>query len=131
MHGNKMIIRVLFLSISGYLEVDISAGGLAFKYNLAEGKLAIRNYGLQLAKVAGMPETIVNAAAVIVAGIDAKETGRITKAFAMHEKLKLYYSIGQRLVCLQQSNMADLNNMGACLNSLKMEAIEGLKSLPK
>eukprot|EP00959_Pyramimonas_sp_CCMP1952_P243843 5097292-Pyramimonas_sp.AAC.2 len=100
------------LYIPGFLDVKVDGvNGLEFQYTMSEGTDTVANYGLLLAKVAGIPAEIIAKAMSVVQTLCAKDQQRVRNAKASIENCEYdyeaIYGIAHQLSCLRYSDLCD------------------------
>lgn len=86
--------------------MEVSQHGMDFQYTLCEGKkVEVPNYGLLLAKVAGVPDVVSQDATEIVRQLKQKEQQRERVSFAHAAEWRMLYSIAHRLNCLRHAKL--------------------------
>eukprot|EP00898_Chlorokybus_atmophyticus_P008950 jgi/Chlat1/9056/Chrsp94S08358 len=89
------------------LAVSTANSRLSFHYSVAQGSCNVTNYGLLLASVAGIPDTVIKEATDIAAQVDLKAAQRKRITDQQYAALRNEYSIVQRLLCLRQATLSD------------------------
>uniref|UniRef100_A0A0E0Q8C5 DNA mismatch repair proteins mutS family domain-containing protein n=1 Tax=Oryza rufipogon TaxID=4529 RepID=A0A0E0Q8C5_ORYRU len=90
-----------------HFEVDLRNDRLDFKFRLKDGVRKVPHYGLLLAKVAGLPSSVIDTAASITSRITEQEMVRKDDNCEQYRSLQMAYQVTQRLICLKQSNQGD------------------------
>ncbi|XP_062187204.1 DNA mismatch repair protein MSH4 isoform X2 [Phragmites australis] len=90
-----------------HFEVDLRNDRLDFKFRLKDGVRRVPHYGLLLARVAGLPGSVIDTATSITSRITEKEMARMDANCEEFRSLRLAYQVAQRLVCLKYSNQGD------------------------
>ncbi|OEL24925.1 DNA mismatch repair protein MSH4 [Dichanthelium oligosanthes] len=90
-----------------HFEVDLRNDRLDFKFHLKDGVRRVPHYGLQLARVAGLPASVIDTAASITSQITEQEMTRMDANCEEFQSLRMAYQVVQRLVCLKYSNQGD------------------------
>ncbi|KMZ57700.1 DNA mismatch repair protein mutS [Zostera marina] len=107
-----------------HFEVEINKDRLDFKFRLMDGPRKVPHYGLLLAEVAGLPNSVVDMARNITKSIKQMEMSRMVNNCEKYESIRLSYSISQRLICLKFSNQ-DEEEIRRSLQMLKDSYMEG------
>ncbi|KAL1194582.1 DNA mismatch repair protein MSH4 [Cardamine amara subsp. amara] len=103
--------------------VDIRDNRLDFKFQLRDGTLHVPHYGLLLAEVAGLPNTVIETARTITSRITEKENKRIELNCGKHHEIHRIYRVAQRLICLKYSRQTE-DSIRQTLQNLKDSFIE-------
>nr|CAB3457960.1 unnamed protein product [Digitaria exilis] len=90
-----------------HFEVDLRNDRLDFKFRLKDGVPQVPHYGLLLAKVAGLPASVIDTATSITSQITEQEMTRMDANFEEFQSLRMAYQVAQRLLCLKYSNQGD------------------------
>uniref|UniRef100_A0A0E0LKR4 DNA mismatch repair proteins mutS family domain-containing protein n=1 Tax=Oryza punctata TaxID=4537 RepID=A0A0E0LKR4_ORYPU len=90
-----------------HFEVDLRNDRLDFKFRLKDGVRKVSHYGLLLAKVAGLPSSVIDTATSITSRITEQEMVRKDDNCQQYQSLQMAYQVTQRLICLKQSNQGD------------------------
>ncbi|CAN7132284.1 unnamed protein product [Brassica rapa subsp. narinosa] len=98
--------------------VDIRDNRLDFKFQLRDGTLHVPHYGLLLAEVAGLPNTVIETARTITSRITDKELKRIELNCEKHHEKHRIYRVAQKLICLKYSTQND-DSIRQALQNLK------------
>ncbi|KAL0854879.1 hypothetical protein Bca101_060031 [Brassica carinata] len=104
--------------------VDIRDNRLDFKFQLRDGTLHVPHYGLLLAEVAGLPNTVIETARTITSRITDKEMKRIELNCEKHDEMHRIYRVAQKLICLKYSRQNE-DSIRQALQNLKDSFIEG------
>ncbi|XP_058085645.1 DNA mismatch repair protein MSH4 isoform X3 [Magnolia sinica] len=107
-----------------HFEVDVKNNRLDFKFNLRDGLRRVPHYGLLLARVAGLPSSVIETARSITERITEKEMRRMEVNCTQYESIQMIYRVAQRLICLKYSNQ-DEEATRQALQNLKESYIEG------
>ncbi|XP_028550917.1 LOW QUALITY PROTEIN: DNA mismatch repair protein MSH4 [Dendrobium catenatum] len=107
-----------------HFEVDLRNNHLDFKFRLKDGLTHVPHYGLLLAGVAGLPNSVVETARDITARITEKDSKRMTNNCEQHHSLQMAYRVAQRLICLKYSNQGE-DDVRRALENLKESYMEG------
>jgi len=90
-----------------HFEVNLRNDRLDFKFRLKDGIRRVPHYGLQLARVAGLPASVIDTATNITSQITEQEMTRMDANCEEFKSLRMAYQVAQRLVCLKYSNQGD------------------------
>uniref|UniRef100_A0A453B467 DNA mismatch repair proteins mutS family domain-containing protein n=1 Tax=Aegilops tauschii subsp. strangulata TaxID=200361 RepID=A0A453B467_AEGTS len=90
-----------------HFEVDLRNGLLDFKFRLKDGVRRVPHYGLLLARVAGLPTSVIDTATSITSRITEQEMVRMDANCVQYQPLRMAYQAAQRLICLKYSNQGD------------------------
>ncbi|XP_051216073.1 DNA mismatch repair protein MSH4 isoform X3 [Lolium perenne] len=90
-----------------HFEVDLRNNRLDFKFQLKDGVRRVPHYGLLLARVAGLPASVIDTAASITSRITEQEMVRMDANCEQYRSLEMAYQAVQRLICLKYSNQGD------------------------
>ncbi|KAM3384356.1 hypothetical protein ACQJBY_008796 [Aegilops geniculata] len=90
-----------------HFEVDLRNGRLDFKFRLKDGVRSVPHYGLLLARVAGLPASVIDTATSITSRITEQEMVRMDANCVQYQPLRMAYQAAQRLICLKYSNQGD------------------------
>lgn len=104
--------------------VDIRNNRLDFKFHLRNGPRHVPNYGLLLAEMAGLPDSVIETAKSITSRISEKERKRMEVNCQQYHELQMVYKVAQCLICLKYSNK-DEDSIRQALQNLKDSYIEG------
>ncbi|KAF8098214.1 hypothetical protein N665_0271s0031 [Sinapis alba] len=104
--------------------VDIRDNRLDFKFQLRDGTLHVPHYGLLLAEVAGLPNTVIETARTITSRITDKEIKRIELNCEKHHDMHRIYRVAQKLICLKFSKQNE-DSIRQALQNLKDSFVEG------
>lgn len=107
-----------------HFHVDIRDNRLDFKFQLRDGTLHVPHYGLLLAEVAGLPNTVIETARTITSRITDKEMKRIELNCEKHHEMHQIYRVAQKLICLRYSKQNE-DSIRQALQNLKDSFIEG------
>ncbi|KAL0913014.1 hypothetical protein M5K25_016443 [Dendrobium thyrsiflorum] len=107
-----------------HFEVDLRNNHLDFKFRLKDGLTHVPHYGLLLAGVAGLPNSVVETARDITARITEKDSKRMTNNCEQYHSLQVAYRVAQRLICLKYSNQGE-DDVRRALENLKESYMEG------
>ncbi|KAJ3675546.1 hypothetical protein LUZ60_004588 [Juncus effusus] len=107
-----------------HFEVDLRNNRLDFKFHLKDGPRRVPHYGLLLAGVAGLPNTVIETASKITSKITEEEMKRIGTNCEECESIQMIYRVVQRLICLKYSNQSE-DYIKEALQNLKDCYIEG------
>ncbi|XP_010538470.1 PREDICTED: DNA mismatch repair protein MSH4 [Tarenaya hassleriana] len=103
--------------------VDIGNNRLDFKFQLRDGTLHVPHYGLKLAQVAGLPNSVIEAARCITSKITDKERKNIERNCTKHHQTHRIYRVAQRLICLKYSSQSE-DSIRQALQNLKDSFLE-------
>lgn len=104
--------------------VDIRDNRLDFKFQLRDGTLHVPHYGLLLAEVAGLPNTVIETARTITSRITNREMKRIELNCEKHHEMHRIYRVAQKLICLKYSKQNE-DSIRQALQNLKDSFVEG------
>ncbi|KAK6947560.1 DNA mismatch repair protein MutS, C-terminal [Dillenia turbinata] len=104
--------------------VDIKNNRLDFKFNLSDGPRHVPHYGLLLAGVAGLPDSVIDTARQITSRITEKETSRMEVNHMQYKSIHGIYRVAQRMICLKYSTQ-DEDSVRRALQDLKESYLEG------
>ncbi|TVU03160.1 hypothetical protein EJB05_51318 [Eragrostis curvula] len=90
-----------------HFEVDLRNDRLDFKFRLKDGVRRVPHYGLRLARVAGLPASVIDTATSITSQITEQEMARMDANSVEFQSLQMAYQVAQRLTCLKYSNQGD------------------------
>lgn len=90
-----------------HFEVNLRNNRLDFKFQLKDGLRRVPHYGLLLARVAGLPASVVDTATNITSRITEQEMVRMDANCEQYRPLQMAYQAAQRLICLKYSNQGD------------------------
>uniref|UniRef100_A0A0D9WYW4 DNA mismatch repair proteins mutS family domain-containing protein n=1 Tax=Leersia perrieri TaxID=77586 RepID=A0A0D9WYW4_9ORYZ len=90
-----------------HFEVDLRNHRLDFKFRLKDGVRKVPRYGLLLAKVAGLPNSVIDTATSITSRITEQEMVRMDSNSEQYRSLQMAYQVAQRLICLKHSNQGE------------------------
>ncbi|GJN07432.1 hypothetical protein PR202_ga25264 [Eleusine coracana subsp. coracana] len=107
-----------------HFEVDLRNDRLDFKFRLKDGVRRVPHYGLRLARVAGLPASVIDTATSITSRVTEQEMARMDANSVEFRSLQTAYMVGQRLVCLKYSNQGD-DYVREALKSLKESIAAG------
>ena len=92
------------------MKVD-DVNGLDFQYTMSEGVDTVPNYGLLLAKVAGIPTSVIAEATSLVNSLHSKDQERLRIAKASNENCTYHfeaiYGVAHQLSCLRYSGLCE------------------------
>ncbi|XP_066372299.1 DNA mismatch repair protein MSH4-like isoform X2 [Miscanthus floridulus] len=87
-----------------HFEVDLRNDRLDFKFRLKDGVRRVPHYGLLLARVAGIPTSVIDTSTSITSQITEQEMTRMDANCKEYRSLQMMYQVVQRLICLKYSN---------------------------
>ncbi|EER99382.2 DNA mismatch repair protein MSH4 [Sorghum bicolor] len=87
-----------------HFEVDLRNDRLDFKFRLKDGVRRVPHYGLLLARVAGIPTSVIDTSTSITSQITEQEMTRMDANCEEYRSLQMTYQVVQRLICLKYSN---------------------------
>ncbi|ONM23667.1 DNA mismatch repair protein MSH4 [Zea mays] len=90
-----------------HFEVDLRNDRLDFKFCLKDGIRRVPHYGLLLARVAGIPTSVIDTSTSITSQITEQEMTRMNANCEEYWSLQMTYQVVQRLICLKYSNHGD------------------------
>lgn len=90
-----------------HFEVDLRNDRLDFKFCLKDGIRRVPHYGLLLARVAGIPTSVIETSTSITSQITEQEMTRMNANCEEYWSLQMAYQVVQRLICLKYSNHGD------------------------
>lgn len=90
-----------------HFEVDLRNDRLDFKFCLKDGIRRVPHYGLLLARVAGIPTSVIETSTSITSQITEQEMTRMNANCEEYWSLQMTYQVVQRLICLKYSNHGD------------------------
>ncbi|PWZ38635.1 DNA mismatch repair protein MSH4 [Zea mays] len=90
-----------------HFEVDLRNDRLDFKFCLKDGIRRVPHYGLLLARVAGIPTSVIDTSTSITSQITEQEMTRMNANCEEYWSLQMAYQVVQRLICLKYSNHGD------------------------
>ncbi|XP_061368287.1 DNA mismatch repair protein MSH4 [Gastrolobium bilobum] len=99
-----------------HFDVDLKNNHLDFKFQLKEGPKHVPHYGLLLAEVAGLPNSVIENARMITSRITEKEMKRMEVNCLQYNSIQRAYHVAQRLVCLKYSNQDEVTIRQALQN---------------
>ncbi|XP_022154824.1 DNA mismatch repair protein MSH4 [Momordica charantia] len=108
-----------------HFHVDIRNNRMNFKFQLKDGIRHVAHYGLLLAEVAGLPNSVIDTAREITSRIMEKEERRMEINYLQYHPIRMAYNIAQRLICLKYSNNHDEDSIREALQNLKEGYISG------
>lgn len=82
-----------------HFEVDLRNDRLDFKFRLKDGVRRVPHYGLRLARVAGLPASVIDTATSITSRITEQEMARMDANSVEFQSLQTAYQVMQRLIC--------------------------------
>uniref|UniRef100_A0A0A8XX61 MSH4 n=1 Tax=Arundo donax TaxID=35708 RepID=A0A0A8XX61_ARUDO len=118
MYPNVMIV---------HFEVEVRNDRLDFKFRLKDGVRRVPHYGLLLARRAGLPAPVIDAATSITSRIKEQEMARRDANREEFRSLHLAYKVAQRLMCLKYSNKGE-DYVRAALQELKEDIVRAQES---
>ncbi|XP_060674611.1 DNA mismatch repair protein MSH4 isoform X1 [Ziziphus jujuba] len=89
-----------------HLHVDIRNNRLDFKFQLKDGPRNIPHYGLLLAEVAGLPNSVIETARSITSRITKNDVKRMEINYLQYHPIQMAYHVVQRLICMRYSSQA-------------------------
>ncbi|CAM8881654.1 unnamed protein product [Rhodiola kirilowii] len=104
--------------------VDVQNKHLDFKFQLKDGARHVPHYGLLLAEVAGLPNSVITAARSITENLTQKEVKRMQVNCMQNQPIQTIYGVAQRLICLKYSSQKE-DMIGVALQNLKESYAEG------
>ncbi|CAA6666805.1 unnamed protein product [Spirodela intermedia] len=107
-----------------HFEVEIKNNRLDFKFRLKDGPRHVPHYGLLLARVAGLPGSVIETAKNITQRITTKELNQMENNCDEYQSVHMAYRVAQRLLCLKYSNQ-DEDEVRRALQRLKDMYAEG------
>ncbi|CAA7403609.1 unnamed protein product [Spirodela intermedia] len=107
-----------------HFEVEIKNNRLDFKFRLKDGPRHVPHYGLLLARVAGLPGSVIETAKNITQRITTKELTQMENNCDEYQSVHMAYRVAQRLLCLKYSNQ-DEDDVRRALQRLKDMYAEG------
>ncbi|KAF3772335.1 DNA mismatch repair protein [Nymphaea thermarum] len=107
-----------------HFQVNVKNGRLDFQFRLMDGPHDVPYYGLLLAGVAGLPDSVIEVASNITTKIMKKEALRMEENCIQYHPFWLDYRLLQRLICLKYSNQ-DQDGILKALQNLKESYING------
>ncbi|MQL80267.1 hypothetical protein Taro_012708 [Colocasia esculenta] len=107
-----------------HFEVEIKNNRLDFKFCLKDGPRQVPHYGLLLARVAGLPNSVIETAKNITERISKKELKQMEDNCEQYHSIQMAYRVAQRLICLKYSNQ-DEDDIRQALQNLKDSYMEG------
>ncbi|XP_031502633.1 DNA mismatch repair protein MSH4 isoform X2 [Nymphaea colorata] len=107
-----------------HFQVNVKNGRLDFQFRLMDGPHDVPYYGLLLAGVAGLPNSVIEVASNITTKIMKKEALRMEENCIQYHSIWLDYRLLQRLICLKYSNQ-DQDGVLKALQNLKESYING------
>lgn len=107
-----------------HLHVDIRNNRLDFKFQLKDGPRHIPHYGLLLAGVAGLPNSVIETASVITSRILEQEAKKMEVKKLQYYPIQMLYRVAQRLICLKHSNH-DEDTIREAIQTLKESYLSG------
>ncbi|KAL5728374.1 MutS protein msh4 [Ranunculus cassubicifolius] len=107
-----------------HFHVDVKNNRLDFKFHVEDGMTHVPHYGLLLAGVAGLPNSVIESAKNITSRITEKEMMRMEVNCMQHQSIQMAYRVAQRLLCLKYSDL-DEGSIREALQNLKDSYING------
>ncbi|KAL7123430.1 hypothetical protein ACP275_01G104000 [Erythranthe tilingii] len=107
-----------------HFDVDIKNKRMDFKFLLKDGPRHVAHYGLMLAGVAGLPNSVIESAKSITSKITEEEVKKIRINSQQHHHIQMAYRVAQRLICLKYSNQ-DEDSIRQALQNLKETCVNG------
>nr|XP_048320552.1 DNA mismatch repair protein MSH4 isoform X3 [Ziziphus jujuba var. spinosa] len=107
-----------------HLHVDIRNNRLDFKFQLKDGPRNIPHYGLLLAEVAGLPNSVIETARSITSRITKNDVKRMEINCLQYHPIQMAYHVVQRLICMRYSSQGE-DSVRQALHSLKESYING------
>ncbi|CAM8882771.1 unnamed protein product [Rhodiola kirilowii] len=104
--------------------VDVQNKHLDFKFQLKDGARHVPHYGLLLAEVAGLPNSVITAARSITENLTQKEVKRMQVNCMQNQPIQTIYGVAQRLICLKYSSQKE-DMIRVALQNLKESYAEG------
>ncbi|CAM8882952.1 unnamed protein product [Rhodiola kirilowii] len=104
--------------------VDVQNKHLDFKFQLKDGARHVPHYGLLLAEVAGLPNTVITAARSITEKLTQKEIKRMQVNCMQNQPIQTIYGVAQRLICLKYSSQKE-DMIRVALQNLKESYAQG------
>ncbi|XP_057520509.1 DNA mismatch repair protein MSH4 isoform X2 [Amaranthus tricolor] len=108
-----------------HFHVDIKNNRLDFKFQLKDGPRYIPHYGLLLAGVAGLPNSVIEIASNITSRIIKQEAKKMEVNELQYYPIQMVYRVAQRLLCLKYSNH-DEDSVREALQTLKESYLSGI-----
>ncbi|WOL03537.1 DNA mismatch repair protein MSH4 isoform X1 [Canna indica] len=90
-----------------HFEVDLRNNRLDFKFHLRDGPRHVPHYGLLLAGVAGLPNSVVETARTITTKIAEEDVKRMLTNCEKYHSVQVAYQVAQKLICLKYSNQSE------------------------
>lgn len=128
-----LLVRPSLLAVAAVVTAPAPARDrLDFSWRLRSGGGGAGHYGLQLARALGFPEEVMDAAAGVVAALDARGAARLrTYSTPAHQGDVALWGLAHKLACVAQSFRSGGGGGGASqralqkhLRALKAEAEE-------
>ncbi|XP_057977263.1 DNA mismatch repair protein MSH4 isoform X2 [Malania oleifera] len=107
-----------------HFHVDIKNNRLDFKFLLKDGPRHVPHYGLLLAGMAGLPNSVIETARSITSKVTEKEVRRMEVNCLQYCSIQMAYRAAQRLICLKYSTQ-DEDSIRQALENLKESYIGG------
>ncbi|KAG9145174.1 hypothetical protein Leryth_008959 [Lithospermum erythrorhizon] len=107
-----------------HFHVDIMNNRMDFKFELKDGPRHVSHYGLMLAGVAGLPNSVIEIAARITSKLTEKEKKKMEVNCMQYSDLHKIYHAAQRLICLKYSDQ-DEDSLRQALQNLKDDYMNG------
>ncbi|WOL04322.1 hypothetical protein Cni_G13043 [Canna indica] len=90
-----------------HFEVDLRNNRLDFMFHLRDGPCHVPHYGLLLAGVAGLPNSVVETARTITTKIAEEDLKRMLTNCEKYHSVQVAYQVAQKLICLKYSNQSE------------------------
>ncbi|KAK4794789.1 hypothetical protein SAY86_012783 [Trapa natans] len=107
-----------------HFDVDVKNNRLDFKFQLKDGPRHVPHYGLRLAEVAGLPDSVIRTARSITSRITEKGLERMEMNCRQYHHIQVSYRVAQKLICLKYSNK-DEETIRHALQNLKESYLQG------
>ncbi|XP_057853296.2 DNA mismatch repair protein MSH4 isoform X2 [Cryptomeria japonica] len=106
-----------------HFQVDVKANRMDFKFAL-KGLSNVPHYGLLLASVAGLPNSVVEEAKCVTQKIMEEERSYLQLNHKQYLPLRKEYHVAQKVLCLKYANMSE-EDLRSSLQTLKESFIDG------
>jgi DNA mismatch repair protein MSH4 len=107
-----------------HFQVNVRDNRMDFKFLLKEGHLSVLHYGLLLAGISGLPNSVVEEARSITSKIVEEESRRLELNHMQYLSIRKEYRIAQRLLCLKYGSLTE-EDLRASLQNLKESLLDG------
>lgn len=117
-------MELLYTIFATHMENLSDLATLYPNFQLKDGPRHIPHYGLLLAGVAGLPNSVIETASVITSRILEQEAKKMEVKKLQYYPIQMLYRVAQRLICLKHSNH-DEDTIREAIQTLKESYLSG------